>query len=196
MAERKKTIDRIIEGAARVFSDKGYEGATTREIAATAGVNEVTLFRHFGTKKGIFLAVIERFSARPGLEEAMEKRMTGDLRRDLIILGLHFYKTITARRKQIIMTLDAAERLPEIRDAVFRTPEHQNGLLAAYLRDQMKRGVIRPLSDPGLAAQAFFGMLFEHAIRAWLLPRKTKQSPETIAAAYVEIFLRGIGADA
>jgi AcrR family transcriptional regulator len=42
--------DRIIESAARIFAETGYRGATTRRIAQAADVNEVTLFRHFGSK--------------------------------------------------------------------------------------------------------------------------------------------------
>src|SRR5688572_371833 len=41
---------RILEAAAKVYSEVGYRGATTRRIAAEAGCNELTLFRHFGSK--------------------------------------------------------------------------------------------------------------------------------------------------
>jgi AcrR family transcriptional regulator len=191
MARRKKTRDRIIEGAARVFSDKGFEGATTREIAEAAGVNEVTLFRHFGTKKSIFLAVIDRFSALPGLEAAMQNMVTGDVRRDLTRLGTHFLQTMITRRKEIIMSLQAADRLPEIREAIALTPQRQNRLLADYLRDQIKRGAVRRLPDPDLAAEVFFGMLFERAVRQWLVLRESKKPLKTVVSRYVDIFLRG-----
>jgi AcrR family transcriptional regulator len=41
------TKKRILAAAELVFSRDGFQGATTREIARQAGVNEVTLFRHF-----------------------------------------------------------------------------------------------------------------------------------------------------
>src|SRR5689334_1397917 len=44
---------RIIEAAAKVYSEVGYRGATTRRIAAEAGCNELTLFRHFGSKAAL-----------------------------------------------------------------------------------------------------------------------------------------------
>lgn len=44
--------------AARVFAQEGLAGATTRAIAKAAKVNEVTLFRHFGTKDRLIAAVI------------------------------------------------------------------------------------------------------------------------------------------
>jgi AcrR family transcriptional regulator len=192
MTTAKKTSVLIVEGAARIFSDKGYEGATTREIAEAAGVNEVTLFRHFGTKKSLFLAVIERFSALSGLEEAIKGRLSGDLRPDLTILGTHFLKTIMARRKPIIMSLHTADHLPEIRELIARTPQQQNKVLGNYFREQMKRGLIRTLPDPELAAQAFFGMLFESAIRQWLMPDNKKHTIKEVVSAYVDIFTNGI----
>ena len=54
----------IIQGAAQVFAQKRYEGATMRKIAAAAGVTELTLSRHFGNKKNILMAVIEQGCGR------------------------------------------------------------------------------------------------------------------------------------
>ena len=49
----------ILESALNVFIEKGYNGATTQEIAKAAGISEVTLFRHFSTKQEIFMDGIE-----------------------------------------------------------------------------------------------------------------------------------------
>src|ERR671914_1594713 len=46
--------ERILEAAARVYAQYGFRGATTRLIAQEAGVNEVTLFRLFGSKAHLF----------------------------------------------------------------------------------------------------------------------------------------------
>jgi len=54
--ERKK---QILEAALKVFVEKGYNGATTQEIANTADVSEVTLFRHFSSKQEMFMEGIE-----------------------------------------------------------------------------------------------------------------------------------------
>jgi AcrR family transcriptional regulator len=51
--------ERILDAAARVYSKHGFRGATTRLIAAEAGVNEVTLFRTFGSKGALLEAVLE-----------------------------------------------------------------------------------------------------------------------------------------
>src|SRR5689334_16077859 len=49
--------DRILDAARRVYAQHGFRGATTRLIAIEAGVNEVTLFRTFGSKAALFQQV-------------------------------------------------------------------------------------------------------------------------------------------
>ena len=49
------TRRKILEAALRVFSRKGFNGATTSEIAREAGVAEGTIFRYFETKKDLLL---------------------------------------------------------------------------------------------------------------------------------------------
>src|SRR5215813_395369 len=52
--------EQIIEVAVRLFSQKGFRGATTKEIAYAAGVNEAIIFRHFSTKGELYAAIIDR----------------------------------------------------------------------------------------------------------------------------------------
>jgi AcrR family transcriptional regulator len=49
----------ILDIALNVFSKKGLNGATTKEIAAAAGVTEAIIFRHFPTKQALYQAVLE-----------------------------------------------------------------------------------------------------------------------------------------
>lgn len=53
-----KTEQKILDAALKLFSEKGYKGATTLDIAAKAGVNDSTLFRKFKTKQNLFDKVI------------------------------------------------------------------------------------------------------------------------------------------
>ncbi len=52
--------DHILDVAERVFSDLGYDGASTRTISGEAGVNMAMLNYYFGSKEGLFLAVFNR----------------------------------------------------------------------------------------------------------------------------------------
>ncbi len=52
--------DHILDVAEKIFSDLGYDGASTRMISGEAGVNMAMLNYYFGSKEGLFLAVFER----------------------------------------------------------------------------------------------------------------------------------------
>jgi AcrR family transcriptional regulator len=52
------TDERILSTAASLFAKSGYNGVSTREIAAEAAVNEVTIYRHFPRKRDLYLAVL------------------------------------------------------------------------------------------------------------------------------------------
>ena len=54
------TRERLLDAALRVCARRGLHGATTREIADEAEVNEVTLFRHFGSKEKLIVALFQR----------------------------------------------------------------------------------------------------------------------------------------
>jgi AcrR family transcriptional regulator len=192
MSPEEETRQRIIQAAARLFAQKGHRGATTREIAAAAGVNEVTLFRHFGNKKNLFMAVMSQESPLQSVKVALEKQLTGDYRQDLLTLGNQFLATMLVRRKQILMSLCAAEQLPDMREIVNQVPAQLRQILGAYLQRQAACGTTREM-NPQMAAQAFFGMLFAFAISQGLLEgTPDAQIPaEEVVAQFVDIFVRG-----
>ncbi|WP_329558407.1 TetR family transcriptional regulator [Streptomyces uncialis] len=59
---------RLLEAARDLFAERGYEGATVRDIAERAGANQALLFRYFGSKQGLLTEVV----ARGGLEQLRE----------------------------------------------------------------------------------------------------------------------------
>ncbi|MFZ5815949.1 MAG: TetR/AcrR family transcriptional regulator [Bacillota bacterium] len=67
----ENTRDRVLEAALRLFSENGYRGATTAEIARQAGVAEGTIYRYFRDKKELFLACVE-----PVIQEAIRRENT------------------------------------------------------------------------------------------------------------------------
>ncbi len=79
------TRDRILESALRLFHENGYRGATTAEIARSAGIAEGTIYRYFKDKKELFLACVE-----PVIAEAV--------RRELALVGPGTPREILHRR--------------------------------------------------------------------------------------------------
>ncbi len=58
----------IIDTARTVFATEGFRGATTRAIAAAAGVTEAVIFQHFGDKSALYAAILEQKAADPADE--------------------------------------------------------------------------------------------------------------------------------
>ena len=73
---------RLLTAARELFAQRGSRGTTTREIAERAGVNEATLFRHFGTKHQLLDEMREHFAGLATLAPVMEG-LTGPLEFDL-----------------------------------------------------------------------------------------------------------------
>jgi AcrR family transcriptional regulator len=188
----EETRQRILEAALQLFSERGYDGTATRAIAALAGVNEVTLFRHFGSKNSLFQAVLRHNSAIPDFESTLREQLTGDFRQDLLILAEQFLTMLYARRKEIIMLLAEAERRPEMLEMVAFVPLQQRQVVSNYLKGQMEQGNMRPL-DPLLAAQGLLGMLFTYCLGQSLLPENLRWLPlDEVAASFVDLFVEGI----
>jgi AcrR family transcriptional regulator len=186
-----ETRQRILQAASQVFAEQGYARATTRALAAAAGVNEVTLFRHFGSKKGLFSAIIEAHAA-PALSTAMASRLTDDYRRDLLFMGSHVLQAMLERRDAMRLMLCEAEHFPEVRQVLAENPRQLRQALAGYLRQQMDRGRVRPL-HAAAAAQAFWGMFFAYTTSLWLLdePLDPELSTEELLEQFVDIFVEG-----
>ncbi len=87
----KKTEEKILKAATKLFSEYGYNGVSTKKIADTAGVNEVTLFRHFGNKSNLLQAVIKYFSFEGNIIEKISKDITGNIGTDLEIFAEVYY---------------------------------------------------------------------------------------------------------
>ena len=52
--------EQLLDTAAKLFADLGYSGATTAELARAAGVTEPIIYRHFASKRDLFVALIDR----------------------------------------------------------------------------------------------------------------------------------------
>ncbi|WP_168221281.1 TetR/AcrR family transcriptional regulator [Actinomadura sp. WMMA1423] len=60
----RRTVERILEAATRVLSERGYDGASTNRIARAAGVSNGSLYQYFPNKDAIVIAVLDRFADR------------------------------------------------------------------------------------------------------------------------------------
>jgi AcrR family transcriptional regulator len=181
----------LLSAAARVFARDGLEGATTRAISREAGVNEVTLFRNFGSKEGLLAAVVGTAFSGGGREaKAPEAR---GLRADLEAFAESYEKLLVANLPLIRTMIGEIHR--------HASCEHQalKGIFMP-MREALVRRIARARSegdvragvDPAIAADLFAGMIFSAVLRRAALKRPTEYSPSAYRAACVETLLRGI----
>ena len=78
-----KVLDdnKVFESVIQLIAERGYSGATTKQIAEVAGMSEVTLFRKFGSKMELVASAVNHITERIGLQELV--KYTGDLEGDL-----------------------------------------------------------------------------------------------------------------
>lgn len=128
----------ILDAALDVMAQKGYTGATTRQMAAAAGINEVTLFRRFGSKKNLLIAALEQ-EAQHFVVAGID--YTGDLEADLLRV-VQFYKHLGQTRGRVIaMLLTEIPRQPELLD-VMQTPLMIIGKISALIERYQNEGAL------------------------------------------------------
>jgi len=70
----------ILDAAAKVFSEKGFHRATTREIAEAADVSEGTIYNYFGSKDDLLISIVVRPGESQVPTEMFEQGLFGDAR--------------------------------------------------------------------------------------------------------------------
>jgi AcrR family transcriptional regulator len=188
----EETRERILKATAKLIIEQGYARTSTRAIAAEAGVNEVTLFRHFGSKENLFHEMVEKNSKLSQLTDTMMKPLTGDYRQDMHHIGQIFMKVMMDRSDVIRMILCEAAHFPEVRTVMAQNPRRLRLALAKYLHQQMEVGVVRK-QDPELTAQAFYGVFFSYAVLRGVLDEDpaSGKTPDQVAQDFVDLFVDG-----
>lgn len=110
---KKDREAQILNSALNVFVERGYNGATTQEIAREAGISEVTLFRYFKSKRDIFIEVIEPILFET-LKNSVEISKDLDLKEKLKIILIERIKLILKYNKVIKLILMESQINPEI----------------------------------------------------------------------------------
>ena len=192
---------RILDAAARVYAQHGFRGATTRRIADEAGVNEITVFRQFGSKDALIneairccaSAVLAQLPALPAAPADPEAELTAWAAAHLAHLR--------ANRALIRKTMSELEEHPEVGECSRAAPVSARRELCAYV----ERVRAHALADDGddatgrrevdeAAVTMLMAALFSDAMGRDVMPEMYGVPAERAPALYVRIFLRAVGA--
>jgi AcrR family transcriptional regulator len=181
----------LLQAAAAVYAQVGYRGATTRRIALRAGVNEITLFRHFGSKDALLREAIARVGNRLN-GEALPATPVDPLH-ELTSWARSHIAYLRERRSLIRACMGELEEHPGIMSSLGKPPSKAAQDLAHYLRRLRELGVAQAQFDEAAAAALLMGALFGDAIGRDIMPDTFTRDPDTSLQEYMRLFLRAIG---
>jgi AcrR family transcriptional regulator len=145
----------VLDTACRVFSRSSYRGATTAEIAREAGISEPILYRHFGSKRDLYLACLDE--AWRSFRATCEDAIAADPAKCLGAIA----DAYMAKGKKIrvidlwIQALNEASGDKVIAAAVRKQIRDVHDFFADVIRDGQRRGVVHADRDPVAEAWIF-----------------------------------------
>lgn len=131
----------IFQAVMEIIAERGYAGATTRQIAEAAGVSEVTLFRKYGTKVELVKRAINALIEQTEFESATQ--YTGDVRADLLRVLQAYQEAVVLQERFFLALFAELNRTPELYDSFSQALslfQSIGQLLARYQAE----GVLKP----------------------------------------------------
>ena len=135
----------LLETAARVFVEGSYRGTTTAEIARAAGVSEPIIYRHFASKRDLYLATLDYVweQARTGWEQAVAASPDACAAVEAIGKGHVSVRSAKLQLAELwVQALGEASEDPELRKALRKHMREVHDFLAGLIRDGQAAGVI------------------------------------------------------
>lgn len=188
-----ETRKRIVESALKVFSEKGFLGATTKEIAREADVAEITLFRHFSSKEKLFEEVINTYSILPDIKGLIAEVSKLPYEEALRIIAKRYLNSLSVRIDLIRLMHQEVQRYPDKICEIYHSfVDEVYRALALYFAEMQKTGILRKF-NPELGSRAFLGLLFSHFnAQEFLLGEEYRMlDTDMVIREFVSIFVRG-----
>jgi len=185
----EETRARILAAARELYERNGTRGTTTREVADRAGVNEATLFRHFGSKRALLDAMREQACGSEQFRAVLASLSGDDLRADLRTIARQAIEHMREKRAMMCVSLfeDAAgtDDSPE-----WRGPSQILTDLSSYFASQTGDRLLH--GDPEFLARLFLGTLFSYVVgrKLW----NSAVLDPAVIDGIVDFFLNGASA--
>jgi outer membrane protein len=185
------TKQQLLDAAVRVYAEGGFRGATTRRIAEEAGVNEVTLFRLFGSKAALIDEAIRCRAinvARSPLPD-----VPVDPTCELTAWAAEDHAFLLESAGMIRASMAEMHERRECADSTAMHPAQSFVELSGYIERLAQHRFIPSSADARPAAAMLMGTIFADAMGRDLMPEMFPPRDKA-PATYVRLFLRAIGA--
>jgi AcrR family transcriptional regulator len=142
---RADTTRNLLEAGLEVFSQHGYDAATTKLVAKRAGINESLINRYFDGKKGLLLAIVREFVEHHKAAGPISTYPEGEtIEQDILVFCETFIQHHLKIQRILKVMLSRAIVDPEVRDILAQIAQREgNPLLLAHLKSFHARGMIR-----------------------------------------------------
>jgi AcrR family transcriptional regulator len=189
----------ILEVAVKLFSEHGFRGTTTKEIANAAGVSEAMVFRHFATKQELYAAILdhkacsgEAFQPASLAADAISRKDDRAVFESLALGALQHHERDTHFQRLLLHSALEKHELAQIFFEEFVKRVYE--FLGNYIRERQNDGVFIDI-DPSVVVRAFIGMVMHHSLNNNLWDphkRLLNISNEAAAKEFTNILLNGI----
>ncbi len=187
------TRDHILSAAARLYGEHGFRGTTTRLIAERAGVNEVTLFRLFGSKTALLLEALRSHGAvRPTAELPAVPRQPAHELTEWIVQKR---RALASMRSLIRKAMSDFEENPAMPRCMTDGTEGTHATVRGYFERLAEAGFIARDADIPAATAMLVSAVFQDAIARDMMPQLFPQPSAAAPAAYARACLRSLGFD-
>jgi len=186
----------IMQAAKRLFARQGFDGTTTREIAARARVNEAIIFRHFPSKEDLYWAIIDGQCEAGGWQQGLKRQLDSGASDREVFIGIAEEILIRRAKDTNLSRLLLYSALENQRRSQRFFQTHVVAyyeLIAEYIRRRIQEGAFRPV-DPLLAARGFVGMIVYHSLIQEIFGAKRYQNFDVkqVSTALTDIWLGGM----
>lgn len=194
--ERREQICQI---AMKLFSENGFRGTTTKEIANAAGVSEATVFKHFSNKDELYAAILDHKACDHGFDnpfaeiaDKIEQKDDFGVFYGMALNALEHHREDADFLRLMMHSALEGHELARTFYEGFIT--HIYDFLGRYIRQRQQDGVFREV-EPRIVVRSFIGMFVHHSLNniLWDKDQKIlKISNEEAAHEFAMILLRGI----
>ena len=159
-SRRQRRIERrqqeILDAAARIFAERGYRDATTKEIAAAVDIAEGTLYHYYHSKHEILVAILQEIAK--DVQQIMRQAEHLESRQDIVDLAADAYRVLISR-VAFSRTLFVEAWLDDdvLQNVLIEQIQHLNQDIQGFINKRIAQGVFRPV-DPELTARMLIGL--------------------------------------
>jgi AcrR family transcriptional regulator len=179
--------DKLLEAAAQVFAESGFRGATTRRIAEVAGVNEVTLFRLFGSKAQLLAEAMSCVHMEGGIRPLPLE--PAEVERELTEWSEAHLASMRAMRTVIRRTMAELDEHPEMRSVIADAKAPYVHQLFDYACKVRQPEGPEERAELHTACTMLSSALFADALGRDVVPAAYPEPAEDAARKYVQVFL-------